>query len=77
VSSSGGWWRALMPIFVIMLLVYLGSQALTRQTTTSTAPKLSYAQLIQRVEKQPASIKLATFDPGKRQATATLAGSVA
>jgi cell division protease FtsH len=50
---------------VIVLLVYLASQTLIPK---SKAPaKATYAQVIDRVQNDPSSIKLVVFSPSKRQ----------
>jgi cell division protease FtsH len=72
VSFPNSFWRALGPIIVVFVAIYLVSQLVRPATTTKSAPRLTYAQLIDRVEKQPSTIKLVSFDPGKRQITATL-----
>jgi cell division protease FtsH len=64
---------ALFPLIVIVLLVYLASQTLIPK---SKAPaKITYSQLIQKVQNEPSSIDEVVFSPSKRQIVATLAGS--
>ena len=61
---------ALFPLIVIVLLVYLASQTLIPK---SKAPaKVTYSQLISRVQNDPGSIKEVVFSPSKRQVVAEL-----
>jgi len=61
---------ALFPLIVIVLLVYLASQTLIPKQ--KSAKKVTYSQLIERVQQDPGSIQLVVFSPGKQQITATL-----
>ncbi len=60
---------ALFPLIVIVLLVYLASQTLIPDQ--KAAKKVTYSDLIQRVQKDPDSIELIVFNPKKQQITAT------
>ena len=60
---------ALFPLIVIVLLVYLASQTLIPDQ--KAAKKVTYSDLIQRVQKDPDSIALVDFNPKKQQITAT------
>jgi len=60
---------ALFPLIVIVLLVYLASQTLIPDQ--KAAKKVTYSDLIQRVQKDPDSIELVVFNPKKQQITAT------
>ena len=60
---------ALFPLIVIVLLVYLASQTLIPDQ--KAAKKVTYSDLIQRVQKDPNSIELVVFNPKKQQITAT------
>jgi cell division protease FtsH len=60
---------ALFPLIVIVLLVYLASQTLIPDQ--KAAKKVTYSDLIQRVQKDPDSIELVVFSPRKQQITAT------
>ena len=62
---------ALFPLIVIVLLVYLASQTLIPQQ--KSAKKVTYSELIQRVQDDPKSIELVEFNPKKQQIVATLA----
>jgi cell division protease FtsH len=63
---------ALFPLIVIVLLVYLASQTLIPK---SKAPrKVTYSDLIQKVENDPQQVQEVVFSPSKRQITATLIG---
>jgi cell division protease FtsH len=62
---------ALFPLIVIVLLVYLASQTLIPQE--KSAKKVTYSDLIQRVQDDPKSIELVEFNPKKQQIVATLA----
>ena len=69
--------RALVPILLFALGMYLIAQAIQPIATRKAArpaPKLTYSQLIERAEERPSSIWLVSFDPNKRQVTATLRG---
>ncbi|MET0938093.1 MAG: ATP-dependent metallopeptidase FtsH/Yme1/Tma family protein, partial [Gaiellaceae bacterium] len=59
---------ALFPLIVIVLLVYLASQTLIPDQ--KAAKKVTYSDLIQRVQKDPESIELVVFNPRKQQITA-------
>jgi hypothetical protein len=59
---------ALFPLIVIVLLVYLASQTLIPQE--KSAKKVTYSDLIQRVQDDPKSISLVEFNPKKQQITA-------
>ncbi len=61
---------ALFPLIVIVLLVYLASQTLIPHS--KSAKKVTYAELIQRVQSAPSSVQLVVFSPSKRLITATL-----
>src|SRR5262245_56778862 len=61
---------ALFPLIVIVLLVYLASQTLIPKQ--KGAEKVTYSDLITRVENEPDSIDLVVFNPNKQQITATL-----
>jgi cell division protease FtsH len=61
---------ALFPLIVIVLLVYLASQTLIPQQ--KGAKKITYSDLIQRVQNDPKSIDLVVFTPTKQQITAEL-----
>jgi len=63
---------ALFPLIVIVLLVYLASQTLIPQQ--KGAKKVTYSDLIQRVQTDPKSIEIVVFSPTKQLITATLAG---
>src|SRR5687767_9908235 len=60
---------ALFPLIVIVLLVYLASQTLIPDQ--KGAKKVTYSDLIQRVQTDPESIALVEFNPKKQQITAT------
>ena len=60
---------ALFPLIVIVLLVYLASQTLIPQE--KSARKVTYSELIERVQDDPNSIRLVEFNPKKQQITAT------
>ena len=60
---------ALFPLIVIVLLVYLASQTLIPDQ--KAAKKVTYSDLIERVQKDPESIALVDFNPKKQQITAT------
>ena len=63
---------ALFPLIVIVLLVYLASQTLIPK---SKAPrKVTYSDLIQKVENDPQQVQEVVFSPSKKQITATLIG---
>ena len=61
---------ALFPLIVIVLLVYLASQTLI--PSSKSAEKVTYSQLIQRVQNEPSSIETVVFSPSKNQIQATL-----
>jgi cell division protease FtsH len=60
---------ALFPLVVIVLLVYLASQTLIPHKAATE--KVTYGQLIDEVKQTPDKYKLVTFDPSRRQITAT------
>ena len=60
---------ALFPLVVIVLLVYLASQTLIPHQKATK--KITYAQLIDKVKRQPRSFDVVVFNPGKRQIEAT------
>jgi cell division protease FtsH len=60
---------ALFPLVVIVLLVYLASQTLIPHK--ASAEKVTYGGLINQIKDTPDKYKLVTFDPSKRQITAT------
>jgi cell division protease FtsH len=63
---------ALFPLIVIVLLVYLASQTLMGGSKNER--KITYSQLIDRVEEQPGSIKQIVLDPNKQRAATELKG---
>jgi cell division protease FtsH len=63
---------ALFPLIVIVLLVWLASNTLIQKDKKTQ--KLTYSELIRRVEDQPGSVHGVLFNPSKRQIVATLAG---
>jgi cell division protease FtsH len=63
---------ALFPLIVIVLLVYLASQTLMGGSKNER--KVTYSQLIQRVQDQPASIEKIVLDPNKQRASTELQG---
>jgi cell division protease FtsH len=63
---------ALFPLIVIVLLVYLASQTLMGGSKNER--KVTYSQLIDRVESDPASIEKLVIDPNKQRASTELKG---
>jgi cell division protease FtsH len=61
---------ALFPLIVIVLLVYLASQTLMGGSKNER--KVTYAQLIDRVENQPQTIEEIVVDPNKQRASTEL-----
>jgi cell division protease FtsH len=61
---------ALFPLIVIVLLVYLASQTLMGDSKSER--KVTYSQLIDRVENDSESIKQITLDPNKQRASTEL-----
>ena len=62
---------ALFPLIVIVLLVFLASKTLIPQQKGTE--KITYSDLITRVQNDPKSIDLVVFTPTKQQIVATLA----
>jgi cell division protease FtsH len=58
---------ALFPLVVIVLLVYLASQTLIPHK--SSGQKVTYSDVINRVQQEPDTIKQVVFNPTKRQIT--------
>ena len=63
---------ALFPLIVIVLLVYLASQTLMGGSKSET--KVTYSQLIDRVQENPESIEKLVIDPNKQRASTELQG---
>jgi cell division protease FtsH len=63
---------ALFPLIVIVLLVYLASQTL--MGSSKNEPKVTYSQLIERVNDNPGSIEKIVIDPNKQRASTELQG---
>ena len=61
---------ALFPLIVIVLLVYLASQTLMGGSKNER--KVTYSQLIDRVENNPESIDKLVIDPNKQRASTEL-----
>jgi cell division protease FtsH len=64
---------ALFPLIVIVLLVYLASQTLLPRS--ESAEKVTYSELIARVNTDPDSIEQVLFKPKTREIEASLAGT--
>ena len=65
--------RALFPLIVIVLLVYLASQTLLPRSDDPES--LTYSQLIDKVESNPSSISEVVFNPKGRSIEATETGT--
>src|SRR3990172_10742378 len=65
--------KALFALIVIVLLVYLGLQALLPRF--GEAQGRTYSELIGQVEAQPSTVELVVFDPSRRSIAATVSGS--
>jgi cell division protease FtsH len=61
---------ALFPLIVIVLLVYLASQTL--MGSSKNERKITYSQLIDRVNDNPGSIEKIVIDPNKQRASTEL-----
>jgi cell division protease FtsH len=62
---------ALFPLIVIVLLVFLASRTLLPGGSNDTQ-KMTYSQLIERVQESPETIQSVTFVPKSREIQATL-----
>jgi cell division protease FtsH len=62
---------ALFPLIVIVLLVFLASRTLLPGGSNNTQ-KMTYSQLIERVQESPETIQSVTFVPKSREIQATL-----
>ena len=62
---------ALFPLIVIVLLVFLASRTLLPGSSNDTQ-KMTYSQLIERVQDSPETIQSVTFVPKSREIEATL-----
>ena len=64
--------KALFPLIVIVLLVYLASQTLLPRS--DEAQERTYSELIRQVEAQPSTVELVVFNPSRRSIEATVSG---
>ena len=64
--------KALFPLIVIVLLVYLASQTLL--PGSDEAQKRTYSELIRQVEVQPSTVEKVVFNPSRRSIEATVSG---
>src|SRR3990170_6320641 len=64
--------KALFPLIVIVLVVYLGSQTLLPRS--DEAKERTYSELIRQVEAQPSTVELVVFNPSRRSIEATVSG---
>jgi cell division protease FtsH len=64
--------KALFPLIVIVLLVYLASQTLLPRS--DEAQERTYSELIRQVEVQPSTVEKVVFNPSRRSIEATVSG---
>jgi len=64
--------KALFPLIVIVLVVYLASQTLLPRS--DEAQERTYSELIRQVEAQPSTVELVVFNPSRRSIEATVSG---
>src|SRR3990170_2973348 len=65
--------KALFPLIVIVLLVYLASQTLLPRS--DEAQERTYSELIRQVEAQPSTVEEVVFNPSRQSIEAMVSGS--